>query len=853
MPGDSPQFAGEAVSGGHSDSRSESRSNCLSYRQAPSRLRSTFAILASATAALLPARAQAQDIATLGFSGISVGAFEVIQFAVFAGVMGSALVSAIWLIRERGRTAAENLALRTKVVDLNKAYSRSEALLSLRDQRLVVWDGDQSKPELVGALPSESGAPDERASFLAYGRWLMPRSAALLENAIAALRDKGTPFDWLLESQNGAPVEVRGRKTPTHTIVRFISLSEAQRGEARLKLQNQQLTADYETVLGMLDALEMPFWVRAEDGRLKWVNRAYAEATEAGSVEDAVRDGRELLGTQARSTIAERHRSERVFEDTVSTVVRGDRKVFTVTDLAGTAGSAGLARDISAAEAIREDYAQMVRNHADTLDQLNTAVAQFDAHQKLRFHNAAFQKLWELDPAFLNSAPDHTLLLDKLRGDGKLAEQPEWRRWKENLLSVYRAVDPVEQWWYLPDGRTIRVVGNPQPKGGVTWVFENLTEKIDLESRYNSAIRVQSETLDNLAEGVTVFGPDGRTRLANPAFSRLWSLDPETITSQTHISELKAACSDKAAQNPWDDFVAAVTGFDDERRDRQGNAELTNGTVLRYGLIHLPNGQVMLTFIDVTDSVNVERALQDKNDALQKADQLKDDFIQRVSYELRSPLTNIIGFTELLQIDSTGPLNDRQREYVGHVLSSSSVLLTLVNDILDLATVDAGILRLDVGEVRVPQVIAAAAEMVSDRFAEHRITLAVDIADAPKSMMGDETRVRQVLLNLLTNAANYAPEASTVTLICRETTEGTEFAVKDDGPGMAPDILEIAFRRFEARSNGGRKRGAGLGLSIVKSFVELHGGTVRIESGERDGTTVVCFFPQRPRIRDAAE
>lgn len=850
MPGDDPRRAGEAVSGGHDDSRQTARYG-FSVRTI---LRPALAVLASTTVLAPVGLAHAQQVDLFGISGVSVGTFEVIQFAVFAGVMGAALLSAIWLIRERGRIAAENLSLRSKVADLNNAMSRTDALLNLRDQRLVVWAGDRPKPELIGALPSECGAPEERGSFLAYGRWLSARSASALETAIAALREKGAPFDRVIETQSGAPLEVRGRKTPTHVIVRFVSLSEVQRAEARLRLENQQLAADYDTLLGMIDGLAMPFWIRSQDGRLKWVNRAYADAAEADGPETAVRDGKELLGTQARQAISEQHRTARLYEQTVSTVVRGDRKMFAVTDFASQNGSAGLAQDISNSEAIREDYAQIVRNHANTLDQLTTAVAQFDADQKLRFYNAAFQKLWELDVPFLNSGPENALVLDRLRGDGKLAEQPEWRRWKENLLNVYRAVEPAEHWWHLPDGRTIRVVANPQPKGGVTWVFENLTEKMDLESRYNAAIRVQSETLDNLAEGVAVFGPDGRARLANPAFSRLWGLDPETITSNTHISELRNVCREKAADSPWEGFVAAVTGFDDERHDRQDQTELKNGTVLRYALIHLPNGQVMLTFIDVTDSVNVERALQDKNEALQKADQLKDDFIQRMSYELRSPLTNIIGFTELLELGTTGPLSERQKEYVGHIFSSSSVLLTLVNDILDLATVDAGIMQLDVSEVRIPQVIASAAEMVSDRFSEHRLTLAVDIAGAPKAMLGDENRVRQVLLNLLTNAANYAPEGSTVTLACKDVGKGVEFAVKDDGPGMPQDLLETAFRRFEAQANGGRRRGAGLGLSIVKSFVELHGGSVRIESGGERGTTVICFFPLRPRaMQDAAE
>ena len=194
--------------------------------------------------------------------------------------------------------------------------------------------------------------------------------------------------------------------------------------------------------------------------------------------------------------------------------------------------------------------------------------------------------------------------------------------------------------------------------------------------------------------------------------------------------------------------------------------------MLRHAIIHLPNGQVMMTFVDVTDSVNVERALKDKNEALQKSDQLKNDFVQHVSYELRSPLTNIIGFTELLQIPDTGPLTQRQSEYVDHIGSSSSVLLTIVNDILDLATVDAGIMELDLGEVRVEQTIANAVELVAERLREHGIGVRVEASRAPTSFRGDENRVRQMLFNLLSNAANYAPEGSEIVLSCEQTADG---------------------------------------------------------------------------------
>jgi signal transduction histidine kinase len=848
MPGEAPRKAGEVDSGRNTDSATAAPA------AGSGRLAGLARMLLGATGCTVLAggAAYAQDRLPAGL--FSLGTAEVMQVSMLVGVMGAALLSAIVMIRERARTAAENDELRAKVADLNGALRRSEALLNLRDQRLIVWNDDRRKPELLGTLPADSGAPDERASFLAFGRWLLPRSGAALENAVAALRERGAAFDLVIEAQNGSLLEVQGRKTPAHTIVRFLSLSESQRLQARLKLENQRLAANHETMLGLIDALDMPFWIRSKDGQLTWVNSAYATAVEASDGEAAIREAKELLGTQSREAIDRQHRTSAVFDQPLSTVIAGDRRLFAVTDFADAEGAAGIAVDKSEIDALRAEYERMVRSHADTLDHLTTAVAIFDEHEKLRFFNQAFQKLWELDSGFLASEPDNALLIDRLRSEGKLAEQPEWRRWKENLLSAYRSVEPREELWHLPDGRTIRVVANPQPKGGVTWIFENLTEKIDLESRYTTALRVQGETLDNLAEGVAVFGPDGRIRLSNPAFNALWRLSDDVVAQKTHISEIRAHCEPLAADSPWAGFVASVTGFDEERRDHHGQTELADGRVLRYGVSHLPNGQVMMTFVDVTDGVNVERALKEKNEALEKSDQLKNDFVQHVSYELRSPLTNIIGFTELLSLPSTGPLQQRQREYLEHIGASSSVLLTIVNDILDLATVDAGIMELDISELDVARTIKAAADLVADRLQEHSISLKVQTAFAPESMLGDEIRIRQILYNLLSNAVNYAPDGSTIKLSCRLLEIGIEFSVHDDGPGMPAEILDTVFRRFEPRANGGRRRGAGLGLSIVKSFVELHGGRVSIETAPNAGTTVVCLFPINPAgMRDAAE
>ena len=229
---------------------------------------------------------------------------------------------------------------------------------------------------------------------------------------------------------------------------------------------------------------------------------------------------------------------------------------------------------------------------------------------------------------------------------------------RKNLLAAYRAVDSQDHWWHLPDGRTIRVVANPQPKGGVTWVFENLTEKMDLESRYtHGGARAGRDARQSGRRRRGV-----RPRRAHPPVQpglrrAVGAVGRHRRPEDAYLGDPGALRRAGRTTARGAGFVASVTGFDDERRDRHGQTELKNGTVLRYAVIHLPNGQVMMTFVDVTDSVNVERALKEKNEALQKADQLKNDFVQHVSYELRSPLTNIIGFTELLSLPATGPLS----------------------------------------------------------------------------------------------------------------------------------------------------------------------------------------------------
>ena len=445
-------------------------------------------------------------------------------------------------------------------------------------------------------------------------------------------------------------------------------------------------------------------------------------------------------------------------------------------------------------------------------------------------------------------------MLDRLRANRKLPEQPDFRAWKAKLHEAYRAVESETYTWFLPDGRAVAVVTTPNLEGGVTYLFDNVTESLDMARRFDGLIRVQRETLDNLTEAVAVFGSNGRAQLFNPAFAKMWKLSPETLREQPHIETVEELCKplfDDAII--WRALREAITAIENRAQVAQ-KIERRDGSVLECMTIPLPDGATMLTFQDISDTENVERALRERNEALEAADQMKVDFVHHVSYELRSPLTTIIGFAHLLSDPSTGPMTPKQAEYVDYITRSTDALLALTNNILDLATIDAGAMKLELGPVDIRKAIAAAAQGIQDRLATDRITLDIDVGSDIGSFTADWSRVVQVLYNLLANAVGVAPHDSVVVISARRTDTHVVFKVADSGPGIPPEAKDKVFNWFETYASGSRHRGAGLGLSLVRSFVELHGGEVRFDPDVTKGTTVICEFPlDRAAQRHAAE
>jgi signal transduction histidine kinase len=778
---------------------------------------------------------------------------ELATLTLTLGTIFFAVVTAIALVRCRARAARADARARSEIARLKDDLDRARALLLSEPQIVIAWSSADEEPEIIGDHTIVSSSPIPRR-VLAFATWLDANKAGAMELAVQALRGHGEAFSLALTTLKGRYLEADGRAIGGRAVLRVKALSGAKGELADLEVRYRKLMQEIDAIRTLIDALPSPIWTRDEAGRIAWVNPAYARAVEARDSTEAVARNLELLDRAAREDLARARAAGGAAAARRPVIVAGTRRIFDVIDIPTGNGSAGLGIDMTEVETMRDEIARMIDAHRRTLDQLPTAVAIFAADQRLTFYNAAYRALWGLAAEFLDQGPTDTAVLDRLRATRKLPEQADFRSWKSQLHDAYRAIEANEHLWHLPDGRTLRVVTTPNPEGGITYLFDDVTERLDLERRYDALIRVQGETLDNLSEGVAVFASDGRLRLNNPAFARMWNLSNAMLAERPHIEAVIASCRPlQRDDRAWQLLRGAITGLE-HREPVTGRIERGDGNVVDCATVPLPDGATLVTFQDVTDTVNVERVLRERNDALEAADRLKDDFVHHVSYELRSPLTNIIGFAQLLDDVRTGPLIEKQREYLGYITSSSSALLAIINDILDLATIDAGAMTLDLGPVDIRTTIEAAAEGVRDRLPEH--ALALDIRADPEigSFVADERRVRQILYNLLSNAIGFSPPGETITLSAERRSDAILFSVADRGPGIPSGMQDRVFNRFETHTTGSRHRGTGLGLSIVRSFVELHGGTVTLDSVAGHGTTVVCLFPLADAVeRTAAE
>lgn len=783
-----------------------------------------------------------------------------------AGATALGLAALLWALRvsDGARGAARKYKDRSS--DLETLLAEHRSILGAHPGVILVWQGDALEPDSEEMTPPELyGSPVALAGLLSFtDDAISPDPAVRIIEGLAdleardssgqdttlrirlrELRDTGQPFSLTIIGPSGRFLEADGRTAGARAVVWVTdtTIKGLEESSARGKLEEarQVIARDPTAFLDMLGKAPFPAWRVSGMGKLQWVNPAYIEAVDGVNL-DRVLD-RQLMLDQASADQARKTISEGVdIDETRHMVVNGERRAMRVLTFPLSGGAGAMAFDVTAQEDAREELNRHVRAHDETLNHVADAVAIFGADRKLTFYNKAFRDMWDLDESFLLDRPNHGQLLDRLRERRKLPARTNYAEWRAEELSYYLDIDGVkEDTWSLPDDRTLSVTRQRHPMGGLLLLFKDITGELNLQTKFNAIVKTQASTLDNLHEAVVVFGGDGRLKLFNKAFERLWSLDHDKLKDHPDYSDVIEDCVPLFHDlDVWDAIKGHIT--DPSARARQsttGEMRRSDGSILTYLTHPLPDGNTLIAFADVTATRRVESALRDRAEAFEAADRLKTEFVRNVSYQLRSPLTVIFGYAELLETKRNGDLTERQTDYVSAILSASDHLSKLIENILDLAMIEAGRMDLDVKDVDLSHVIEESIDMVVSKAEDTQIAVRADIKGELGMIRADERRIRQVLFNLISNSLRFTESGGEIVVSSQRVGDMVTLSVRDNGRGLAADKRATSFDSFVS----GDQRGAGLGLALVKHFIDLHGGTVGMKPVEGGGLEVTCWLP----------
>jgi len=781
-----------------------------------------------------------------------------------SGATGLAIVAVVllWLgiAAAMAIAAARRFRLAEQVLDAARANAR---LLQLAPARPLLVHPD-GRIEVDQQLLRDFGlerAPSRLAELAGNDSGIAPDDLESLAGDIDAARSSATRMARKVRIQGSARVfDIRGGPAPDGPqgtmLLWFFDTSTGEEERARLSLRLNQTEAALGSLTQLIEAAPFPMWFRGPDLKLGLVNSAFVHAIEGRDAQDVIERGAELIDAHgddsAAATAREAKESGRVVSRMQPAIIHGERRMLRVVNVPLSSGAvAGFAIDVQDLEDARAELARYIESQRELADRMTAGTAQFDADRALSFFNRPFAMMTQLDPDWLSEQPEFDRVIERMRDQQRLPETRDFPAWKEERRGWFSSAEEVvEEEWMLPNGDHIRVVAQPLPDGGLRLFLEDRTEQLRLASARDTLLRVRAATFDNLFEAISVFASDGRLYTWNSRFLEDWELDEEWLTSHPRVDELVPAMARKLV-NPTAaaQIREMVRQTTNERQSATGRISMTDGRHFQFAAVPLPDGNALFTMVDVTDSTRIEAALRERATALEEADRVKTDFVANMSYELRTPLTSIGGFAELLGGGYAGELTPKARDYVSAILESVERLSKLINDVLDLTTGDTRGVALEKERVDIAGLCRAAAETAKARAAEKSQKLEVEIFPAAGHVFGDARRLRESVEHVLQNAIAYTDRKGRISLSADGNKKNAVISVQDNGSGIEPEDLPRVFNRFdrvvEAAVRG--EAALGLGLPLTQQFIEAHGGTVELESKKGKGTTVTLTIPRGSR------
>jgi len=752
---------------------------------------------------------------------------------------------AVWLVLAAQGRARQARSARGTARRLTRMIEDSPAI-----PLLVKADGKIEGPDRLAGWLGLGRLPGFLSELAAEDGGLEADALDELREAVRRTQKTAAPFAMVVTPRSsGKSLALRGQLAdPTvaaggAALVWWFDFTDSQGELARLRAETARARGDFAALVGLIEAAPTPMWFRGPDMKLRLVNTAYVEAVGCASADDCVTRQVELIeavdGLTAAQVAQQARDKDLPVERIVQATVGDQRRTLRVSDLPlGQEGVAGYAIDIEETEEQARQLRAFREAQRSMLDQLSIGVAQFDSDRRLTFSNQPFQRLFSLPPAARLDPLQFDRFLDTARDAGRLPEARDFPAWRRELGGWFTSGAPTEDAWTLGDGTHLRVVAQPMPDGGLVMIAEDRSEQLALSAVRDTLLRTRTATFDSLFESLAVFAPDGRMQLWNRLFPQIWGLPEEWLDEHPRIEELLDKIGSKLARPAQRQAIGEVVRSATlDRKQRGGRVTLSDGRTLEFAGVPLPDGNGLLTVLDVTDSKKAEDALRERNTALEEADAVKTRFLANMSYEFRTPLTSIGGFAELLQSGVAGELTEQAQDYVAAILSSVERLSQQIESVLDLTQSEAGLLPIVTAEIELLPFVTQLVREREEAIEEKGLTVDLRGDRTAGTIAADTRQLGRAIGNILDNAIKAAPVKGRILVSLSRRKQGVRIVVSDNGPGMKPSELARALDGYRIGADGQPESRRGLGLPLARQLIEAHGGRLDMTSEKGAGTT----------------
>jgi len=551
----------------------------------------------------------------------------------------------------------------------------------------------------------------------------------------------------------------------------FITIEDAT--EKNKKRQKEEVTyaqavKENRIISNITNNIPMALWHRNSQGRIDYCNETYASALECSQAKIKT----ENLELFSKNDINLHALSEQALANRQAStsrqhaVIQGSRRFIEIGihPISETFSTIGYALDISETDELSSKLSSTTSAYHEIFNTISIPIAVFDEHKNLHYYNTAYTKLFNFKDSFLDQNITFADILDDLRSRKKIPEHANFKEYKKKRAELFNnVIKPIEEFIDLPNEDTLRVRIAPYPLGGLIFVYENITDQLNLERGVNTLLAVQKETINHLYEALIVIEKNGKIQFLNNAMEKLFKVsNAKTLVNtpfKSWTSLFKDFFLDEKQHINWIEYLSTLFI---NRHPVNERLFLLNDLVVNWFYTPLPDGSHMLGFLNVSEEWNHERQLKAHSFNLEKKNILKQNYINQVTHELQKPLDNIIGFSNSLNQQLFGKLNEKQLNFCQLIETNIENVKFLIDDVLCLIGLDQYSLTITPQPFILQNMLDSLKDMIEPIFQENGIDFTITNKVPSTKVTGSEKHLKQALFALIKDLTVYTPASATI-------------------------------------------------------------------------------------------